>query len=350
MVIKILFNAFIIALISVFFTSCKDQSTTPVEPTTLNGAYVLYESAGAGGSDYAFLDSKKDTVFNNLYQNSNIGAALDYKPGDIKILDNRNLYIVCGGVVNQSGKIYKIGTSSNQTINFKAFGNLPGKFAVDNNNIYVSSTGASYATQLDLNLNVITDLIDVGLNPSQIAYTFNRFMICRSTYSSLNSLAVINEINNNVTTVNYSFKPVSLVNNFNGYFMSGFDRKQIYKLDSTDLFPIDSIAIPTSGSKIGDIIKNGQQILYVVADSSEVWEVNLLNNPPSTRLLIPSLGGSYKISAIAFEELNKQIYIGDNNGGPPFLGKIHIFDAASGNNIRSYDLFGRNPVGFAFKY
>jgi hypothetical protein len=98
------------------------------------------------------------------------------------------------------------------------------------------------------------------------------------------------------------------------------------------------------------MVKAGQNKLYVVADSSEVWEVNFLNNPPTTRLLIPSLGGSYKISALAYEDLNDRIYVADNNGGIPVLGKVHVFNAVTGALIKTHAVFGRNPVGFGFKY
>lgn len=348
---KILIGTFIIALIAIFFISCsKDSPTVTTPPISLKGAFVLYQSASAGGSDYCFVDIGKDTVFNNLFQNSNGGTALAYNPGGIVLKDNRNLTIVCGGQTNQNGKIYKINSANNQTVASQNFGTNPRCFDIDDNNIYVVSSGGAYITQFDLNLNILSGIIDVSLNPGKISNTANRQFVCRTPYDTAKSIAIINEINNNVTYSYLNFYPIALVNNTHGYFLTGSSTKNVYKMDSTSLTQIDSIPIPTSGTSVGEMIKEGQGKLLVVVDSSEVWEVDLTASLPTTRLLIPFPGGMFKISAIAYEDITAQIYIADNQGGPPYPGKVYIYDPNSGAFLKSFSIYGRNPVGFAFKY
>lgn len=347
----LLINSFIIALFSLTIFSCKDSSTTPpVETPTLKGTFVLYQSASAGGSDYAYIDAAKDTIFNNLYQNANGNVALAYNATDMKMIDHELLYILCAGLTGQNGKFYKVNSTSNKIISAKTLGTNPARFIINNDNIIVSSTGAAFVTRLDMNFNTVLDNIAVGLGPANTVYTQNRYLISRSSDTAFYGIAVLNETTNDVTQIAYNFKPVGIINNINGYYLSGFTRKQLFRLDSVQLNISDSISIPTSGSAIGAMVKAGQNKIYVVADSSEVWEVNFLNNPPSKRLLIPSLGGSYKISAIAYEEINDKIYVADNNGGVPFLGKVHVFNAATGVLIKTHAVFGRNPVAFGFKY
>ncbi len=349
---KILTGIFIIALFAIFFTSCSNDNspTVTTPPISLKGVFVLYQSASAGGSDYCFVDAAKDTVFNNLFQNSNGGTALEYNPGGIVLKDNVNLTIVCAGQPNNNGKIYKINSSNNQVVTFKNFGTNPKCIDIDDNNIYVSSSGGTYVTQFDMNLNIVAGIIDVSRNPGKISYTANRYFVCRTPYDSAKSLAIINETNNNVTYAYFKYYPIALVNNTHGYFMTCFSTKNVYKMDSTTLTPIDSIAIPTSGVSVGDMIKEGQGKILVSVDSSEVWEVNLTTIPPTTRLLIPFPGGLFKITSIAYEDITMQIYITDNQGGPPYPGKVHVFDPNSGTDLKVYSLYGRNPVGFAFKY
>jgi hypothetical protein len=330
-----LINSFIIALFTLTIYSCKDSSTAPpVETPSLKGTFVLYQSASAGGSDYAYIDAAKDTIFNNLYQNANGNVALEYSATDMKMIDGLYIYVLCAGLPGQNGKFYKVNTKTNQTTSSRSVGTNPGRFTINNDNIFVSSTGASFVSRLNINFGTVVDPISVSSGPAGIAYTQNRYLVSRSPSSIVNTLAVINETTNDVIEIGYSFKPVGIINNINGYYVSGYKRKQLYRLDSVQLNVMDSISIPTSGTALGEMVKAGQNKLYVVADSSEVWEVNFLNNPPSTRLLIPSLGGSYKISALAYEDLNDRIYVGDNSGGIPFLGKVHVFNASTGALIK----------------
>jgi hypothetical protein len=128
---------FIIALFSLLFASCKDDSGVTVVTPSFKGAFVLYESVQAGGSDYCFIDVNKDTVINNLFQNANSGIALTYSPGGIRIVNNQNFYIVCGGLLNQNGKIYEINSSNNQVINSQPFGTNPRCFDINLSQIYV---------------------------------------------------------------------------------------------------------------------------------------------------------------------------------------------------------------------
>ncbi len=346
---KLFIQLFIIALSVFLFSSCTKDSSVTVPPTALHGVYVSYENAHVGGSDYAYIDIDKDTVYNNVYENANGTAFID-GPGKITLRENRYIYMVCAGSGAQGGGMYEVNSSNNQLIKYQQFGNAPRSFVIDNGNMFVSSSGGSYATKLDISLNVLNDYIDVGPQPGGVSVTAGRIFICKSAVSSVKVLSVVNEASLLVTPVNLSFVPLSLVNNTGGYYLTGSGKRFIYHLDSVTLNPIDSISIATAGSSLGNLVNEGQLKMLAVVDSSEVWEINLTNYPPTTKLLILFPGGRFKISALGYEDITNMIYVVDNDGGPPYFGIVHVYDPSSGLQVKYYSLVGRNPASLAFKY
>ncbi|GEM_PF-6349932 len=340
---------FIIALSVFIFSSCKDNSTGPVvTPSVLHGVYVSIENPHVGGSDYCFLDLDKDTVFNNVFENANGSAFID-GPGKIVII-GQNLYMVCAGPPTQGGKIYEVSISNNHLIKSQAFGNGPRSFDVDNGNIFASSAGGGYITQLDLGLHVLADFVDVGYTPGKVSYTSGKFFVCKSPTALDKALAIVNETSLLVNQVSYNFLPIAFVNNPSGYYLAGIARKYVYRLDPATYNPVDSIVLSTTGNSVVDMAKEGDTKLLVTVDSSEVWEVNLASNPPTSKILIQSPGGRFKITAVGYEAMTSRIYLLDNDGGPPYFGIVRVYDPATGAQLKFYSTLGRNPNSMAFKY
>ena len=349
MIPRLYSQIFIIALSVFIFSSCKDNGTGPiVTPTALHGVYISYENAHVGGSDYCFIDLDKDTVFNNVYENTNGSAFID-GPGKIALI-GQNLYMVCAGAPSQGGRIYEVNTSNNHLIKSQAFGNGPRSFEINNGNIFVSSAGGAYATLFDLNLTILNDFISVGFSPGKVSYAFGHYFVCRNTEASFKDLAVVNESSLLATMAPFNFLPMAVVNNSKGYYLSGSNHKTVYRLDSVTYNLIDSIVLPTSGDTTREMVKEGDLKMLVSVDSTEVWEINLASNPPTSRLLIPFPGGRFRITTIGYEALTGRIYLLDNDGGPPYFGIVRVYDPATGTQLKFYTTIGRNPNSLAFKF
>jgi hypothetical protein len=211
---------------------------------------------------------------------------------------------------------------------------------------------------LDVNFGIIEDSIEVGPNPANIIYTHNRYFVTKASYTTENSLAVYVETTGQVHKTFFPAPPVGIVNNINGYFVSGYTTKKIYRIDSTSLAITDSISIPTPYSAVGEILFGGHFTIYAVGINiesfvdmgKEVYKVNLLTSPPTVTLLIPFQPGlTNNIYGSAYEDINKEIYLADNNGGNQ-NGSVRVYDANNGTLKRSYTIGGKNPVRFAFKY
>jgi len=89
---------------------CGDEDIVTNDPvTTTKGVFVLYEGAfGQPQSyDYAFIDTGLDTVFSNVYQNSNSGATLNSFLDGMQLVGNE-LFISAQGSFGQPGSMYKI--------------------------------------------------------------------------------------------------------------------------------------------------------------------------------------------------------------------------------------------------
>jgi len=347
--VKNLINISLIFAVSAFFYSCADSGSTvtPGPGNPLKGFFVLYEGF-TSKTDYAYYDVSSGNLMNDVYNANNSGNFMELNPGDMKINSNRYLYITCRGTNSLNGKVFKIDAENNHLVNFITYGTNPYGFTINNNDLIVSNLGSNYVTRLDINLNVIRDSIFTGPMPIHVLYGFNKFIVSKSSLAGEQSLASINEINFDVTKYYFDFPPVSSTYNVNGYFISSYTRKIIYRLDENDFHKVDSILLPTSFGYIGEIIKKTGTTFYVVAGNKELWEVSSSGSQLSASIKIPQVNGVTILGA-AYEESRNEIYIADNNDGL-VNGELHIFDASNSQIKNSIPLGGRNPKRLAFRY
>lgn len=335
--------------VSLFFYSCADTgpSVTNTEGNPLKGVYILYEGSSIN-TDFAYYDVESSNITNNVYYMSNGGVLMGFNPGDMQINSNRYLFITCRGLNNNDGRIYKVNVDNNRLINYVTHGVNPYGFTINNSDLIVSNLGSNYVTRLDVNLNVLRDSIITGPMPAHILYGFNKYVVCKSSLTSEQSLASVNEITFDVTKYFFDFTPVSSTYNVYGYFISSYNRKTIYWLEQTDFHKIDSIVLPSAYGFTGDIIKKSADAFYVIAGNKEIWEVTIANNQLSASIKIPQ-NNEIIIAGAGYDVSRNEIYVSDNNNGLQ-NGELHVFNASNGMLKSTIPLGGKNPTKIAFRY
>jgi hypothetical protein len=348
----------ILFLIGLIYIGCSRDSIVNTQVVTAQGVFVLYEgSFSAGSGDYSFIDLSNDNVTSNVFQNSNSGAVLPLFPDGLNLFVNKNLYIVCQGNYGGHGKMFKIDGTTNKLLDTSAgFGTNPYDLAYaynNNNSFYITNISGSTVTQIDTALNVTTPSIEVGPNPSDLIFAQTNMYVAKTSYTTENSLAIINTLSNNVTKAYFAAPPVSVANNTGGIYVSTYTKKTLYVLDSIFITQIDdSVVIPSNYAAIGDVIAGDPRSLFVVGldvvsmvdVGKEVWKYDIFNK--TTTRIIPNQSGQ-SIYGISYEPYSKLIYIADSKGGVS-NGEVRVYDT-DGTLKKTYEIGGKYPRRFAFK-
>jgi len=230
----------------------------------LAGAYILYYSS-ATGTDYAYYDAVKDSVTDFVFSSNNPGVKLNVNPGEMKLNSDRKLYITTLGIPGNNGTIYKIDPLTNNVTDSLRFGSQPNGYAINNNRIVAANSGSTNVTVLDLDFNIIKDTVEVGSNPANVLYGFNKYIVSRNTLNNERSAAFVDEINYGVTKLFYPYVPVQAIYNVNGIFISTNLNKIIYRVDPGTITTLDSFSVPTIFSSLDKLVFKTQNSFYVVA-------------------------------------------------------------------------------------
>jgi DNA-binding beta-propeller fold protein YncE len=349
----------ILFLMSLIFGGCSRDTIVNTPVVSTQGVFVLYEgTTTAGSGDYSFIDLSNDNVYNNVFQNSNSGAYLPSFPDGISIFVNRYLYIVCQGNYGGPGKMFKVDASTNKLLDTSAnFGTNPYNlvYAYTNGTFYVTNIGGSTVTQIDTNtLQVHNNSLSVGPNPADPIFAIIYVYVPKASFTTENSLAIINTYTNQVSKAYFTAPPVSAANNSGGIYVSSYTNKKLYLMDSVFVTQVDdSIIIPTSYVAIGDVIAGDSRTLLIVALNvenysdvgKEVWKYDIVNK--TSTLIIPYLQGK-NIYGISYEPNSRLIYISDAFGGNS-NGQVRVYDT-NGQLMRTYYIGGKFPRRFAYKY
>ncbi len=330
------------------FNACSD-STAPIisnESNPLKGAYILYYSP-ATGSDYAFYDAAKDSVTNFVYTSNNPGLKLNVNPGEMKLNSDRKLYITTLGIPGNNGTIYKIDPETNGVMDSLRFGASPFGFAINNNRIVVSNSGSNKVTILDLDFNIINDTIQVGPEPKNVLYGFNKYIISRMPGNTEPSLALIDEISNNVTKIFYPGVPVSSIYNVNGIFVSVNNNRNIYWIDPESFTTIDSFAVPTIFSSLSKLVFKTQNSFYVIANGNEVWLATVTSGTFTFTNILQATSDIF-IRAASYEQNANELYLTSEtfSGGNTLL----ILNGDNGTLKRVKSFAGNSSISIVFRY
>jgi hypothetical protein len=350
----------VISVLAVIFTvlfygcSRDDILTNPVKST--QGIFVLYEGGSTAGSgDYSFINVANDSVFNDVYQNSNQNSNLGLFPDGLA-LSGTNLFVTSQGSYGGPGKIFKINSADNKLVSSAVIGTNPYDFVVTSAGIFVTNTSSDYVTKLDLNLGNPTS-IPVGSSPSKIIFAHDNVFVAKQSYTMENSLAIINPSSLQVNKVFFSSPPVSVESNMGGIYVSTFTSKKLYVLDTNSLTTvIDSVVFSApqfTNSAIGEVVAGDASTLYVVGlDTSAfystgkaVYKVNIPNKSVSVFINDPAINDIY---GIAYDAVNGRVVIADSRFGVE-NGQVRVYNN-DGSIRNNYTIGGKFPRKIAFKY
>ena len=345
---KSLIRSLILCCTAIFFACGESEGPTVPgrESDPLVGAYILYYSPSLS-TDYAYYDAVKDSVTDFLITTSSPGVKLNVNPGEMKLNSDRMLYITTLGVPGDNGTIYKVDPSNNSIQDSLRFGSAPDGFAINNNRIVVGNSGSTNITVLDLGFNIIKDTVEVGSNPANVLYGFNKYIVTRSTLNNDPSAALVDEINYGVNKLIYPAVPVSAIYNVNGIFISTNNNKNIYRVDQETYTTIDSFSVPTIYPSLGQLISKTQNSFYVVAGGKEVWLATVNSGTYSFTNIFPA-AGDVNIRAIAYEPNANELYFTSESNPPGAI--LFVIDGNSGTLKRFKSLNGNNTQSIVFRY
>jgi YVTN family beta-propeller protein len=354
---KKLFLFFVIIVSAVYLIGCSEEDVINTPVTSTKGVIVLYEGLFNQPSsyDYAFINTDSNTVYSNVYQNSNSGAHLNAVPDGLVL--STNLFVIAQGNFGHQGTIYKINSSTNQLISSRDFGNNPYSMALGSNAIYVTNTASDFISIMDMNFNPIADSISVGPNPSDIVIGSGYLFIAKQSYTFENSLAVINESSHQVNKLFLIAPPVSVDIVENWVCVSSYWHKMIYRLYGNNGQLIDSIPVAVTEPAIGSVCHGDSRTLFILGVSDTAFGGNIGKSVYKLDLISKALDPNFHIQfsgnddvyGIAYNNSEKRLYISNSKGGLS-NGELKIYDD-NGSLVRTYnDVGGKFPKRMVFKY
>lgn len=353
-----MFPVFVLVFTLFQFNGCGDEVITNNPVTSTKGIFVLYEgSFGVPSSyDYAFIDTGLDSVFSNVYQNSNSGANLNSFPNGM-MFNGNELFIASQGSFGQPGTIYKIDANTNRLIVSKNFGTNPYSIASEfGGNLYVTNTASDYITVLDNSLNTVADSIRVGSNPSEIVIYNNHIYVAKQSYTFEYSLAIIDKNNYQVTKFFFGTPPVSVETSENRVYVSTYSGKKIYSIIQQNNTIGDSLTMMIPEPAIGTIVSMDSHTLFVLGIADTAFSSNIGRRvykvDTQTKVIDPTFNiiftGNDDVYGIDYNPIEQKLYVANSKSGTA-NGEVRVYDN-NGNLLNTYaDIGGKFPKRFAFK-
>ncbi len=348
-------NLIIICFFAILLSACTRDELVNNPVSSTRGILVLYEGGFSPGSgDYAFINTATDSVYNDVFKNSNNNANLGLIP-DGMYLFGQYLYVTSQGSFGGPGRMFKISAPDNKLLDTVSFGANPYDLELSQSDFWVTNIGGSSVTRIDGNLNIMIPSIEVGPNPTKIIPAMGCMYVAKASYTTENSVAVINVNNNNVVKAFFNSPPVSVAYNSGGVYVSTYTNKKIYLLDSATLNTVsDSISLASIPNiAAGEIIAGDNTTLFVVGLDTAffsnigkaVYKVDISTKQWSTFINDASIIDIY---GIAYDAVNSQVVISDSrSGGGP--GQVRVY-GTNGSLRKTYVLTGYYPRKIVFKY
>ncbi len=348
----------LVLILAFLFAACSEEDIINNPVYSTKGIYVLYEGLfnQPATYDYGFIDKDLDTVFSNVYQNSNNGANLNAVPDGMVLLGSQ-LYVMAQGNFGQQGTIYRINSENNQLIASRNFGTNPYELSIADNYIYATNTASSYVSKMDLNLTPVNDSIQVGPAPSEIVSLNGYSFIAKQSYTFENSLSILNNSNSQVSKIFFNAPPVSVAKGSDIVYVSTYFNKKIYYVSATSLSVTDSAAIGISEPAIGLIVTGDSRTLFIlgVADTSFAYNIgkSVYKFDVVTKSLVPGFNiqftGSNDAYGIAYDATEDRLYVANSKSGTA-NGELRVYDD-NGNLVKTFaDIGGKFPKKMVFKY
>lgn len=338
----------LIVILSIF-SSCNDNEgpTLPNTPgNSLSGAYIYYYSPQTG-SDYAYYDAARDSVTDFVFTSNNPGKHLNINPGEMKMDPNRKLYLTTMGIPNQNGTIYKIDPVDNTLLDSLRFGTNPNGFAFNNTRIIVTNTNSDILSVLDIDLNLLSDTVNVGMDGNRVLYGYSRYTVTRHSNIAEPSIAMVDESGFLVTKLFFPGVPDAAIYNVNGIFVSLNTGKKVYRVDPELNSVTDSFNIATVYNSVDHLVFKTQNSFFAVAGNKEIW-LATANSGTFIFTKIFQAANDVNIRSIAYEPNANEVYFASESfsGG----NTLYIIHGDDGSVKKVKALAGNGSKSIVFRY
>ncbi len=192
-----------VALLSVTFVTCKEDSpTAPIPPPPTAKAIFILNSAA---TSISVIDPATGTVYNNV-------ATVGTWPNQL-FFHNNKLYCVNSGSNNIM--VFNTDTYAAETPIPLGSGQNPMNMAAyDNTTAYVACSVSEKVLKVNLTSKTVVDTIDAGVGATGIAITSNKVYVANTAFDGVNftygqgTVTVIDAVTGNVLkTVNVAMNP-----------------------------------------------------------------------------------------------------------------------------------------------
>jgi len=319
---KLIKITLITALTALFFTSCSNDETPPVElplGSYDNGALILNQgNFGTPNSTMSYLSNDLGKFQNDIFEIVNPDETLGDTGQDLGFYGNK-AYIV----VNNSDKIEVVNRYTMKHIASITVGlDNPRYIAFYNGKGYVTNWGDGtsdsddFVAVINLSANAVTSSIPVAEGPEHIIAENNRLYVAhKGGYGFGNTVSVINPVGNTVTPITVGDVPNSIVEN-NGYLYVMCEGKPSWSGSETGgkLVKINLDTNATSSINFGvtshpsNLVIDSNLMYYTVG--SDIYKKSLdAATLPTEALFSTTPQGVYGV--YSFEVEKGKIYVGD---------------------------------------
>lgn len=366
---KFLVTGILFSLAVFSFTSCdSDDDDTPwVEPEVkTTGVYIL--NSGSMGQNNSTLDYYDPTT--NIYT----GKIFENQNNNLKIGDTGNNMVIYGSkmyifatnsnkiyITDLKGKLLKYEDNTDAIISPLNASNQPQKpreGVAYNGKVYVSLYDG-YVAKIDTSSMNITQTVQVGTYPEQLAVAKNKLYVANSGYGDGTTVSEIDLNNFTVSkTINVEVNPNKVLSDKNGnvYIISwgkysNDSQAILQKYDpSKDEFTVLGRKIASKGA----LNKDQSKLLLIAQVYDETWNsttkfqtFDLNSNTLDEKSFItpPSDFDASKAYCITVDPTNGDIYVGLSDYKTN--GSMYVF-SSDGTYKTKLNTNGINPMGAYF--
>lgn len=336
-----------LSLTLILLTSCSDDD--PVQPdlpdNSTNGVYIINEGGyGQNNSSITYFDIENDSVYQNVFANSNNGLSLGDTGNDMDVYDN-TAYVV----VSTSNKIEIIDleTFESKGVIEIGQGTNPRELAVvDNSEAYLSAF-SGHLFKLDLENQTVTDTVEVGANPEGVAVVGGNIYVSISGIwnDPGKEVVVIEREDFEVEqTLKVGANPRSILTDDEDiYVISGMygQNGKVHKIDGESATVMDSVIV---GNTTNDAcLFEDDKMLVVTSGGAQVVDLESFTAGEvliATEEVVSSSATGAWIYGIGYDSENKKIYCGNPKDFTQ-NGDVSVF-SIDGTKIKTIDC-GINP-------
>lgn len=340
----------ILAALSVIY-SCSDSSNvinSVANIASTKGAYVLSEgSFTTGSSRLSFYSTVKDTFYQSIFSNGNLGLF----PDGLGVTAS-NVYVVEQGSFNGQGKIHRLDTTGRVVLSSAPFGKNPYSYAIANNKVYVTNGPASNVSVLDINSLAELKTIPAGAYPQEIFQLANSIFVGnKSVFGGTqdSTISVIDAAKDSVVkTITVRKDPSAFAYKSGGTLFAGCPdpANMIFMINTSTYLKTDSVVSPYGFVSDISVDPNSNYIYFIGGTSAGGDKIVRYDISTRTFTVMITANSGSTFYGYGFEPDGKKHYVLDAKNFTT-EGNLLIYDI-NNNLIRTFTT-GVSPRRVVFR-